>query len=139
LDKLKKGFVMALWIQISPGSNQPLYTQVYEQISQAIIKGDLSAGDKLPPVRKLAAELVINPNTVARAYTQLEQTGLVSTRTGAGTFVIDPKLRAKDAVQINLLCQRMDSVISQAKILGLDRRECTDLLKDRIERFYHRQ
>jgi GntR family transcriptional regulator len=129
---------MALWIQISPGSKQPIYTQIYDQISQAIAKGDLASGDKLPPVRKLATELVVNPNTVARAYTQLEQAGLVSTRTGAGTFVIDPKLRAKDAVQISLLCERLDSVVSQAKILGLDHKECIDLLKDRIERFYHK-
>ncbi|MHC5083121.1 MAG: GntR family transcriptional regulator [Planctomycetota bacterium] len=130
---------MALWIQISPGSKEPLYTQVYEQISQAIVKGDLAAGDKLPPVRKLAGELVINPNTVARAYTQLEQTGLVATKTGAGTFVIDPAMRQKDAIGLNQLCERLDSVISQAKILGLSRNECEDLMKDRIERFYHKQ
>ena len=137
--KLKERFVMALWIQISSGSKQPIYIQIYDQISQAIVKSDLSVGEKLPPVRKLATELVVNPNTVARAYTQLEQAGLVSTRTGAGTFVIDPKLRQKDAVQISLLCERLDSVVSQAKILGLDRKECTDLLKNRIERFYHKQ
>ena len=130
---------MALWIQISPGSKQPIYAQIYDQISQAIVRCDLAPGDRLPPVRKLATELVINPNTVARAYTQLEQAGLVCTRTGAGTFIIDSKLKQKDAVQINLLCERMDSVISQAKILGLDHNECMDLLKDRIERFYHKQ
>jgi len=128
---------MAFWIQISPGSKQPIYTQVYEQISQAIIKGDLAAGDKLPPVRKLAAELVVNPNTIARAYTQLEQNGLVSTRTGAGTYVIDPKLRQKDAVHISALCERLDSIISQAKLLGLDYGELTELLNDRMKRFYH--
>ena len=130
---------MALWIEISPGSKQPVYAQIYEQISQAIAKGDLSIGDKLPPVRKLAAELVVNPNTVARAYTQLEQAGLVGTRTGAGTFVLDPALRSKDAAQINLLCERLDSIVSQAKNIGLSRQECSDLLNDRIKRFYHKQ
>lgn len=130
---------MALWIQISPGSKKPLYAQIYNQISQAIVKGDLVAGDKLLPVRKLATELVINPNTVARAYTQLEQAGLVQTRTGVGTFVIDPAMRQKDAVQINLLCERLDSVISQAKILGMDRNECLDMLKGKVERFYRKQ
>lgn len=130
---------MALWIQISPGSKQPIYKQIYDQISQAIAKGDLPAGEKLPPVRHLAAELVINPNTVARAYTQLEQAELVSTRTGAGTYVLDPKLRQKDAQQLNLLCERLDSVISQARLLGLDREECFDLLKGRMTRFYQNQ
>ncbi|MHC4386100.1 MAG: GntR family transcriptional regulator, partial [Planctomycetota bacterium] len=136
IEYLKEGLDMALWIQISPGSKKPIYAQIYEQVSQAIAKGDLTTGEKLPPVRNLAAELVINPNTVARAYTQLEQAGLVNTKTGAGTFVLDPKLRTRDAVQINLLCERLDSVISQARILGLDRNECFDLLKSRIERFY---
>ena len=89
--------------------------------------------------RKLATELVVNPNTVARAYTELEQAGLVSTRTGSGTFVIDPKLRATDAVELNQLCERLDGVVSQAKILGLNRNECIDLLKGRIERFYHKK
>lgn len=130
---------MSLWIEISPGSKQPIYAQIYEQISQAIAKGDLSIGEKLPPVRKLATELIVNPNTVARAYTQLEQSGLVGTRTGAGTFVIDPQLRSKDAAQINLLCERLDSIVSQAKNIGLSRQECTDLLNNRIERFYHKQ
>lgn len=130
---------MSLWIEISPGSKLPIYTQIYEQISQAIAKGDLPTGEKLPPVRKLAAELVINPNTVARAYTQLEQVGLVGTRTGAGTFVIDPKLKSKNAAQVSLLCERLDSIVSQAKNIGLSRKECTDLLNGRIERFYHEQ
>ena len=54
---------MALWIQISSGSGKPIYVQVAEQISEAIAKSELASGDKLPAVRKLAAELVINPNT----------------------------------------------------------------------------
>ena len=136
---VNREFGVALWIQISPGSSEPIYLQIVDRISEAIAKEQVRPGDKLPPVRALAAELVINPNTVARAYTQLEQAGLVSTRTGAGTFVIDPALRTKDAVQISLLCERLDSVISQAKILGLDRNECIDLLRDRIKRFYHKQ
>ena len=130
---------MSLWIEISPGSKQPIYAQIYEQISQAIAKGDLSIGEKLPPVRKLATELIVNPNKVARAYTQLEQSGLVGTRTGSGTFVIDPQLQSKDAAQINLLCERLDSIVSQAKNIGLSRQECTDLLNNRIECFYHKK
>jgi len=88
---------MALWIQISSGSGEPIYVQVAEQISEAIAKSELASGDKLPAVRKLAAELVINPNTVARAYTRLEQAGLVTTKTGSGTYVSDPKLRLRGA------------------------------------------
>lgn len=130
---------MALWIQISSGSNKPIYVQVIEQISEAIARGQLSAGDKLPAVRKLAAELVINPNTVARAYSRLEQAGLVSTKTGSGTFVSDPKLRSTDAADINMLTERMDTLITRGLNLGLEARDLTTMFKDRTDKFVNKQ
>ena len=105
---------MTLWIQISSGSEKPIYLQVVEQISAVIARGDLRTGDKLPAVRTLAAELVINPNTVARAYTLLEQSGLVTTKTGSGTYVSDPELRRGDAADLNILAERMDTLITRA-------------------------
>lgn len=126
---------LALWIQISSGSNKPIYAQIVAQISQAIARGELSPGDKLPAVRKLASELVINPNTVARAYTLLEQQGLLRTKTGAGTFVTDPNLRQKDAAQIHILAERMDNIITQSLNLGFIREEIEGLLERRLEKF----
>ncbi len=126
---------MALWIQILPGSDEPIYLQVVEQISKAIAKGDLVSGDKLPAVRKLASELVINPNTVARAYTQLEQAGLVVTKTGSGTFVSDPKLRKSDAADVNALAERMDTLISRALNLGIEAADLTKLFDSRLAKF----
>ena len=115
--------IPTLWIQILPGSDSPIYKQVVEQIGEAIAKGSLSVGDKLPAVRKLAAELVINPNTVARAYTILEQAGLVTTKTGSGTFVSDPKLRNRDAADINALTERIDTLVTRGLNLGFDSNE----------------
>jgi len=126
---------MALWIQISPGSGEPIYVQVVEQIGEAIARGELSSGDKLPAVRKLAAELVINPNTVARAYSRLEQAGLVTTKTGSGTFISDPKLRKSDAADINILTERMDTLIARGLNLGLEARDLGDLFEGRLARF----
>lgn len=126
---------MALWMQISSGSETPIYLQLVEQISKAIAQGELRTGDKLPAVRVLAAELVINPNTVARAYTLLEQSGLVATKTGSGTFVSDPALRHADAAQINLLAERMDTLITRAVNLGLRRVELIELFETRLEKF----
>ena len=126
---------MALWIQILPGSDEPIYLQVVEQISKAIAKGDLVSGDKLPAVRKLASELVINPTTVARAYTLLEQAGLVVTKTGSGTFVSDPKLRKGDAADVNALAERMDTVISRALNLGIEATDLTKLFNGRLAKF----
>jgi GntR family transcriptional regulator len=126
---------MTLWIQITPGSEEPIYVQITKQIGEAIAKGKLLAGDKLPAVRKLAAELVINPNTVARAYTILEQTGLVTTKTGSGTFVADPKLRSKDATDINILTERMDALIARSLNLGMEPEEIISMFKGRLAKF----
>ena len=126
---------MGLWIQISSGSDEPIYVQVAEQISEAIAKGQLATGDKLPAVRKLAAELVINPNTVARAYSRLEQAGLVTTKTGSGTFISDPKLRSGDAADINILTERMDTLITRGLNLGLEGRDLTAMFKTRLAGF----
>lgn len=126
---------MALWIQILPGSREPIYVQVAEQISKAIARGELASGDKLPAVRKLAAELVINPNTVARAYSRLEQAGLVTTKTGSGTFVSDPKLRRTDVADINMLTERMDTLITRGLNLGLKAQDLISLFESRLAKF----
>jgi GntR family transcriptional regulator len=126
---------MALWIQITSGSNEPIYSQIVEQIRQAIAKGELGIGEKLPAVRKLASELVINPNTVAKAYTILEQTGFVATKTGSGTFVTDPKLRHHDAGDMNALAERMDSVIARGLSLGITGEEMISLFNNRLNTF----
>jgi len=126
---------MGIWIQISPGSSEPVYIQVAQQISEAIAKGQLASGDKLPAVRKLAAELVINPNTVARAYSRLEQAGLVTTKTGSGTFVADPKLRRADAADINILAERIDTLITRGLNLGLNAQDLIEIFKARIDKF----
>jgi GntR family transcriptional regulator len=126
---------MALWIQISAGSNEPIYGQIVAQVSRAIAKGEVSTGDKLPAVRTLAGELVINPNTVARAYTVLEQQGLVNTKTGSGTFVADPKLRDRDAGKLNILTERMDNIITQGLNIGLRPEEIRGMFETRLKKF----
>jgi len=126
---------MALWVQITPGSDEPIYVQIVEQVGEAIAKGQLAAGDKLPAVRKLAAELIINPNTVARAYTILEQSRLVTTKTGSGTFVADPKLRSKDATDVNILTERMDTLIARSLNLGMEPEDVISMFKGRLAKF----
>ncbi|MCH7919238.1 MAG: GntR family transcriptional regulator [Planctomycetes bacterium] len=126
---------MALWMQITPGTDKAVYVQIMDQVSEAVARGELKPGDRLPAVRKLAAELVVNPNTVARAYTLLEQSGLVNTKTGSGTFVSDPRLRRRDAADLNLLTERMDTVIARALTLGLEPEALVSLFSERMQRF----
>ncbi len=126
---------MALWIQISTGSNEPVYAQIITQIRRSIAKGHLKAGDKLPAVRKLASELVINPNTVAKAYMHLEQDKLVITKTGSGTYIADSRIRSADVSDLNILAERIDNTITRAINLGLDQNELVELFQSRLEKF----
>ena len=126
---------MSIWMQISVGSDRPVYIQLFDQISAAIARGELKPGDKLPAVRRLAADLVINPNTVAKSYTRLEQAHLVVTKTGSGTFVADPKLRHTDPADLNILVERIDTIITRALNLGLSRAKIMELFKSRLNCF----
>jgi len=81
------------------------------------------------------SELVINPNTVARCYTLLEQAGLVTTKTGSGTFVSDPSLRNRDAADMSLLQERMDTVIARGLNLGIEPNELISVFSERTQRF----
>jgi len=78
---------------------------------------------------------VINPNTVARAYSVLEQAGLVVTKTGSGTFVSNPEFRSSDAADINALTERMDTLITRGLNLGFNSRDLAAMFKDRLVTF----
>lgn len=79
-----------MFYNIDVHSGKPIYLQLKEQIKKAIASGRLPAGDKLPPVREMAMELKINPNTVARAYRELKEEGFLRTARGRGTFACRP-------------------------------------------------
>ena len=130
---------MTLWIQISSGSKEPIYAQIVAQVSRSVASGELSPGDRLPAVRTLAGELVVNPNTVARAYSLLEQQGLVNTKTGCGTFVADPKLRDADAAQLSILNDRVDNIITQGLNIGLTHLELRKIFEARQAKFQRRR
>lgn len=126
---------MTLWIQIASGSKEPIYKQVVDQITGCIAKGQLSPGDKLPAVRNLAAELVVNPNTIARSYSILEQQGLVATKTGSGTFITEAKTRDYDSFQLNIINERLDNAISQLVNSGLSEQRIIELFTGRLQKF----
>lgn len=73
--------------RLNPNSGLPIYLQIMEQIKHAVENGTLQPGDQLPGIRKLAETLVMNPNTVAKAYRELEHEGLIELRQGAGAFI----------------------------------------------------
>lgn len=106
---------------------RPLYAQLTDKIRQQISGGVLVQGDKLPSVRELAVELSINPNTIQRAYSQLETEGYVYTVSGRGTFVCE--VREQNRQRRAEVTARVRPLMEELRDLGMTREEWTDLWK----------
>src|SRR5438045_2440461 len=90
----------------------PVYLQIIEQVTGGIAAGMLTAGEQLPTVRQLAVDLAINPNTVIRAYRELEIRGVLDTQQGTGTFIADREIRRDDAERDRQLRQIVDDFVA---------------------------
>ena len=116
-------------------SPEPIYRQIEHQVKVGVALGGVSPGKALPSVRELAQRLVVNPNTVARAYRELEQEGVVETRRGVGTFVADRGARLAAGEKRRILGESADRLITETVHLGLSLEELIGLVKERASRF----
>jgi GntR family transcriptional regulator len=99
-------------------SGMPVYRQIMDQVRGGIASGALTAGDQLPTVRQLAVDLEINPNTVVRAYRELELGGLLETHQGTGTFISAQKMKRADAQRERQLAQIVGDCVARAGAAG---------------------
>ena len=113
--------------KLSPQSGVPLYLQLVEQVRHAIELGALEPGDQLPGIRKLARDLVMNPNTVAKAYREMEHAGLIELRHGAGAFIAANQGGAREAIKDGRLL--IDGAVANLRQLGLDDGEIRRLVE----------
>src|SRR3954464_15801081 len=111
---------------IDSRSPTPLYAQIASRVRVAIASGELASGEALPSVRHLASQLRINPATVVQAYRDLETEGLVSTRQGAGTFVLDVPADRLNTDRINEARRLVRDLLSEAGRLGISAGELRD-------------
>jgi len=118
-------------MHISTRNGVPIYVQLISQIKHLIASGRLSTGSELPPIRTLAEQLLINPNTVARAYRELESAGLLTTRRGAGTYVSDKGSPLARAERIRILTDDVDGLLAEASSLGVDYEQLLEILNKR--------
>jgi GntR family transcriptional regulator len=125
---------MAISFLLDMKSGIPFYRQIIDQVKAAIAAGGLGPGDKLPTVRQLAVELSINPNTVTRAYTELELTGLVETQMGSGTFVGHRSVKQDDVERRRMLDQICQELLSRASSYGFTLDDVMTNLKQRKSR-----
>ena len=108
---------------------KPLYEQVLDQIKHAIARGEVELGTKIPSVRELAQQLKINPNTVMRAYQELEREKLSETRRGQGTFITSSEEKVME-IKKNLAKDAIEAFIGSMKVLGIDRETAKNLLEE---------
>ena len=104
--------------QLDLHSGVPVYRQIIDQVRGGIAAGSLTPGDQLPTVRQLAVDLAINPNTVVRAYRELELGGLLETHQGTGTFIGAQKMKGADAERERQLAQIVADCVSRAGAAG---------------------
>jgi len=115
-------------------SGVPLYRQIIDQVKSGIATGALGPGDRLPTVRQLSVDLSVNPNTVSRAYNELELTGLVETHMGSGTFIGHKRVERDEVEHRRILDQICQEFLSRASSHGFTLDDILDNLKQRQSR-----
>src|ERR1700684_236703 len=113
-------------------SGMPVYRQLIDQVRGGVASGSLNAGDQLPTVRQLAVDLAINPNTVLRAYRELELGGMLETHQGTGTFISEKKITRNNAERERQLAQLAGEFASRAGAAGFTVEELLDRLRELI-------
>lgn len=123
-------------LSIITGSQVPIYRQIKDQICQAISSGTLSEGDKLPSVRSLADQLVLNHNTVAKAYHELVQDGVIESRHGRGVFVLPQRKVFNKAERSRRLKQVLELLVSEAILLNCSVEEVREEVEKSLEKLH---
>lgn len=118
-------------INIDATDGVPIYLQLIQQIKYLIATGRLAASEQLPSVRKLSEQLVVNPNTVVRAYRELEMAGILATRPGAGVFVSPTASPLAKREQHQLLIEKIDTVLVEARHLEITTEGVVQLVRQR--------
>jgi len=124
---------MAIDIQVSTGSSVPIYRQIMDQIRRAVAGGELAVGDQLPSVRSLAERLVLNQNTVARAYSELGRDGLIESQHGRGVFVARKRQVFTRAERSRRLESALESFLSEVLALDFPREEIVEALDRKLK------
>lgn len=109
-------------------NDKPIYAQIVSQVKQLIVSGNLKAGDKMPTVRELASEAEVNPNTMQRALSELENEGLLSSHRVKGRFVTEDEKLIK-TMKDEIADKKVSEFLKSMKLLGYTKEETEDLIK----------
>ncbi len=127
---------MPIIMTVDPRSGVPIYLQLIEQVKRSVALGVLAASEQLPTVKQLALDLTINPNTVARAYRDLERDGVIETSPGRGSFIRgDGAAASAGKAAADVAGEGFDIAVRDAKSLGLARAAVRDLFGAALDRW----
>jgi len=118
-------------IHITTADGVPIYQQIVNQVKYLVASGRLSPGDEMPPIRVLAERLIVNPNTVARAYRELEAAGVVEKRRTAGTYVSEQGSPLARKERLKILTERVDALLAESRQMDVPYEELVKLLDKR--------
>ena len=121
--------------QCDPTARVPIYRQLVDQVREAMARGRVQPGDRLPSVRQLSRQLVVNPNTVAKAYSELERAGALNTRPGLGVFIAYPQTELTFEVRRVRLTTAINVCLTEAVHLGFTVEEFAATLAQQVEQF----
>lgn len=119
-----------MYFQIDPKKNIPIYEQIIQQVKEMCARGILKKNEKLPSVRELSSQMIINPNTVSKAYQELERLGVIVTIRGKGTFVSDELQLTKDPATMNELKNSLRQLIIDSYYAGVSEKEFKEWLME---------
>ena len=121
--------------RIDNASNRPVYQQIMDQIRRDIAMGRLIKNEKLPTVRQLAGQLAINPNTIAKAYRQLEQQGIIVTKAGAGAFVANLDSNLSRSVRKKLISEELERIAVDAYHMQIESQTLLEWFNNAVVKF----
>ena len=125
---------VAVWIDVDPRSGVPIYVQIVDQVRHALDVGGLRSGERLPTVRRLAEDLAIAPNTIVKAYNELQRAGLVVSRPGVGTVVAEGVEEVARERRVEEVFERLRVLVRDAAALGISEDELWAGLDSEFER-----
>ena len=121
---------------IDQASDRPVYQQIIDQVKRDIALKRWKIGEKLPTVRELAGNLIINPNTIAKAYRQLEQEGIIVTKPGAGAYIAQLDSHLSEQVRKKIICQQLELLVVDAVHMQIDLQKLRQWFETTVARFH---
>lgn len=121
-------------LQISAGSGAPIFRQIVDQVRLAVATGRLVDGDALPSVRALAEKLIVNPNTIAKAYAELSREGIIETQQGKGVFIARPRQMYTKAERLRRIEPYIEALAHEGVALGFTAAELVESVQSRLDK-----